>query len=101
MANVKKQAKKKNTAKSKTDEQTPEFISYEPVIRYKIKATIFSILAFISFLITILGVVNGNGGGVIVFAVLTFIFTWWLIGTTLQIYFPNLRDNTKIIHRLE
>ena len=95
MANVKKQAKKKNTAKSKTDEQTPEFISYEPAIRYKIQATIFSILAFVSFILTI------TSNAPIVFAILTFIFTWWTIGVTLQIYFPKLRNNTKIIHRLD
>ena len=97
MANVKKHAKKKNAAKSKTDEQTPEFISYEPVILYKIQATIFSILAFIFFLITILG----NDDAVIVFAVLTFMFTLFTIATTIQIYFPKLRKNTKIIHRLD
>ena len=70
MANVKKQTKKKNTAKSKTDKQTAKSASHTSVHPYKKRIILFSILSLTSLILAI------TSNEQIFCWVLTFFFAW-------------------------
>ncbi len=90
MANVKKQTKKKNTAKSKTDEQTAKSVSQTSIHPYKKRIIFFSILSLTSLTLAI------TSNEPIFCWVLTFFFAWMAtLMLILGSLFPNFNPNTK------